>query len=134
MDLSEPSCESPAAAAPATTPAAKQKRAVGAGEGTPAKRARAAPKAAGAGRGKIEGLTLEQHRRALGALGEVPAQPWVGLRHGLELRQEEQQTGRTLQPLLNTLEELTAAVTDQLDKISTVRSNIIRNEEKIEKT
>ena len=52
---------------------------------------------------------------------------------GLELRQEEQQTGRTLQPLLNTLEELTAAVTDQLDKISTVKSNIIRNEEKIEK-
>ena len=35
--------------------------------------------------------------------------------------------------ITNPCQELTAAVNDNLDKISTVKSNILKNEEKIEK-
>ena len=52
---------------------------------------------------------------------------------GLQLKKEESLTAQTLQPLTVTLEELTAAVNDQLDKISLVKSNILKNEDKIEK-
>ena len=51
----------------------------------------------------------------------------------LQLKKEESLTAQTLQPLSVTLEELTAAVNDQLDKISLVKSNILKNEDKIEK-
>lgn len=51
----------------------------------------------------------------------------------LQLRKEESITAQTLQPLMATLEELTAAVNDNLDKISTVKSNILKNEDKIDK-
>lgn len=51
----------------------------------------------------------------------------------LELRHEESLTAQTLQPLSSHLTELTAAVSEQLDKISTVKSNILKNEEKMEK-
>ena len=51
----------------------------------------------------------------------------------LQLKKEESLTAQTLQPLSGTLEELTAAVNDQLDKISLVKSNILKNEDKIEK-
>ena len=69
----------------------------------------------------------------------------------LQLKKEENVTAQTLQPLVATLEvskemiidnrfiiidviqDLTAAVNDNLDKISLVKSNIIKNEEKIEK-
>ena len=49
------------------------------------------------------------------------------------MKKEESLTAQTLQPLSMTLEELTAAVNDQLDKISLVKSNILKNEDKIEK-
>ena len=49
------------------------------------------------------------------------------------MKKEESLTAQTLQPLTVTLEELTAAVNDQLDKISLVKSNILKNEDKIEK-
>ena len=45
---------------------------------------------------------------------------------GLQLKKEESLTAQTLQPLTVTLEELTAAVNDQLDKISLVKSNILK--------
>ena len=51
----------------------------------------------------------------------------------LQLKKEESLTAQTLQPLAATLEDLTAAVNDQLDKISLVKSNILKNETKIEK-
>ena len=51
----------------------------------------------------------------------------------LQLKKEESLTAQTLQPLAATLEDLTAAVNDQLDKISLVKSNILKNEIKIEK-
>ena len=51
----------------------------------------------------------------------------------LQLKKEESLTAQTLQPLTATLEDLTAAVNDQLDKISLVKSNILKNEDKIEK-
>jgi len=51
----------------------------------------------------------------------------------LQLKKEESITAQTLQPLVATLEELTAAVNDNLDKISLVKSNILKNEDKIEK-
>lgn len=51
----------------------------------------------------------------------------------LELKHEESMTTQTLQPLITHLDELTSAVSDQLDKISMVKSNILKNEEKIEK-
>jgi len=51
----------------------------------------------------------------------------------LELRHEESLTAQTLQPLSSHLAELTAAVSEQLDKISTVKSNILKNEEKMER-
>ena len=51
----------------------------------------------------------------------------------LQLKKEESLTAQTLQPLSVTLEDLTAAVNDQLDKISLVKSNILKNEDKIDK-
>ena len=68
----------------------------------------------------------------------------------LQLKKEESVTAQTLQPLVATLEvsdkmyffkilkyfdikELTSAVNDNLDKISLVKSNILKNEDKIEK-
>ena len=51
----------------------------------------------------------------------------------LQLRKEESLTAQTLQPLAATLEELTAAVNDELDRISLVKSNLLKNEAKIEK-
>ena len=51
----------------------------------------------------------------------------------LQLKKEESLTAQTLQPLAATLEDLTAAVNDELDKISLVKSNILKNETKIEK-
>ncbi|XP_023345382.1 TRAF3-interacting protein 1 [Eurytemora carolleeae] len=51
----------------------------------------------------------------------------------LQLRHEEKLTQETLQPLNQHLNELFSAVQDQLDKISVVKSNILRNEEKIAK-
>ncbi|XP_061782513.1 TRAF3-interacting protein 1 isoform X5 [Nerophis lumbriciformis] len=53
--------------------------------------------------------------------------------HAQALQQEQRATDRALEPLQAELNELDQMIKDYQDKICTVRSNILRNEEKIQK-
>ncbi|XP_075961245.1 TRAF3-interacting protein 1 isoform X1 [Anarhichas minor] len=53
--------------------------------------------------------------------------------HAQALLQEQRETDRAVEPLKSELVELEQLIKDQQDKICAVRSNILRNEEKIQK-
>ncbi|ESO96423.1 hypothetical protein LOTGIDRAFT_159832 [Lottia gigantea] len=53
--------------------------------------------------------------------------------HALELKREKSVTDRAIEPLQAQLDELDQAIRDQLDASATVKSNIIKNDQKIEK-
>merc|ERR1712018_834184 len=48
-----------------------------------------------------------------------------------KLRAEENLTQQSIEPLKSHLTELESSIQEQLDKISTVKSNILKNDEKI---
>ncbi|CAG5130888.1 unnamed protein product [Candidula unifasciata] len=53
--------------------------------------------------------------------------------HALELKREMNVTDRAIDPLRQQLAELDQAISDQLDRIAAVKSNIIKNDQKIQK-
>lgn len=53
--------------------------------------------------------------------------------HALELKRERSITDKAIEPLRAQLTEVDQAIKDQLDLIAAVKSNIIRNDQKIDK-
>lgn len=53
--------------------------------------------------------------------------------HAIALKREESITESEIAPLKSQLEELDTEITEMVDRISTVKCNILRNDEKIQK-